>query len=124
MRNFWRSVLLMINKVVFYVGVSGRKLFALLLLHGVAFCLLFLVFYLLLVYIPELEAPMTDFSTDELRDRIGAITLLIHMVSSALLVLAFGLVCVATGHMLYWTDDDYYDEKTARKHAAFMKNVR
>lgn len=114
----------MIKKSSFYSQVAFRKVFALLLCGGVAFCLLFLAFYLLEVYVPELEAPITDFSPQEMRDHVVGSKWIIRIIASVLYIMAFGLLCVATGIMLYWTEEDYFDEKTSRKYAAFTKNVR
>lgn len=120
MRRFLKYVLLLIKKAFFYSRVIGLKVFALLLLNSVAFCLLFLVCYLTVVYVPELTAPLNELSVIEDRVYVATITATLYAFSLFNVCLALALLYDAWGFVLNWVEVDYFDSKTARKHAAFI----
>ncbi len=124
MRRFLNYVLLLIKKTLFYSRIIGLKTFALLLLNCVAFGLLFLVCYLIVVFVPELQAPLNKLSKIEDRVYIATITATLYTGSLLIVVLALKLLFDAWGFVLNWVEEDYFDSKIARKHAAFIHRER
>lgn len=124
MRRLLNYVLLLIKKLFFYSRVIGRKTIALLLLNVVAFCLLFLACYLVVVYVPELTAPLNKLSPVEDRVYIATITATLYTFTLLIVTLALKLLFDAWGFVLNWVEEDYFDSKISRKHAAFIHRER
>jgi hypothetical protein len=124
MRRILNTVLLLIKKASFYGGVATRKTFALLLLSGVAFMLLFLLMYLMVVEVPGMQATLTPLSTDKEVYVMALYTGLIYGICAFICYVAFALVFDACGYILFWTEDDYFDARASHKHAAFQKRMQ
>jgi hypothetical protein len=116
--------LLLARKAVFYGTVVGIKLLALLLSLGIAFCLMFVVCYVNVVHVPELEAPITALTSDDMRQAVARSVTIWQTCSAGIMVVALLLLFDAWGYVLYWVEPDYFDSKTASKHAAFHKRVQ
>lgn len=120
MKRLQRIIVLFIRKSIFYIGVSGRKILALLILNGIAFLSLCFGFWLHLVKGPSLLADIVVMSDKTLHEENYILAGFAYAIVPIFVVAAMCLIFYGVGIMLNWTDEDFFDDSVRNKKAAFI----